>query len=98
MYEVSEKYLLSYVMTVIWCVKSVAWCAVKELAALGRVDLYSCELFCADDLSGIFVRGIAEGCAAALDGRIRIHDQIIAVCNNTYIPSSCVHMLQFITS
>jgi len=28
------------------------------------------------------VRGIAEGCAAALDGRIKIHDQIIAVCNS----------------
>jgi len=40
-----------------------------------------CEPFCVDDLSGIFVRGIAEGCAAALDGRIRIHDQIVAVCN-----------------
>lgn len=37
---------------------------------------------CADDLSGIFVRGIAEGCAAALDGRIKIHDQIVAVCKN----------------
>jgi len=32
-----------------------------------------------DDLSGIFVRGIAEGCAAALDRRIKVHDQIIAV-------------------
>jgi len=38
-------------------------------------------VLCADDLSGIFVRGIAEGCAAALDGRIKIHDQIIAVCD-----------------
>lgn len=37
------------------------------------------ELLFADDLSGIFVRGIAEGCAAALDGRIKIHDQIVAV-------------------
>jgi len=36
-------------------------------------------VFCADDLSGIFVRGIAEGCAAALDGHIKVHDQIIAV-------------------
>jgi len=39
-------------------------------------------VLCADDLSGIFVRGIAEGCAAALDGHIKIHDQIIAVCND----------------
>ena len=27
------------------------------------------------------MRGIADGCAAALDGRIKIHDQIIAVCS-----------------
>lgn len=37
-------------------------------------------LVIADDLSGIFVRGIADGSAAALDGRIQLHDQIIAVC------------------
>ena len=34
-----------------------------------------------DDLSGIYVRGIAEGSAAAIDGRIQLHDQIIAVCH-----------------
>ena len=32
-----------------------------------------------EELSGIFVRSIAEGSAAALDGRIQVNDQIIEV-------------------
>jgi len=32
-----------------------------------------------DDLSGIFVRSIAVDSAAARNGRIHVHDQIIAV-------------------
>ena len=36
-------------------------------------------LYLPDELSGIFVRSISEGSAAALDGRIQLNDQIIAV-------------------
>ena len=32
-----------------------------------------------EELSGIFVRSISEGSAAALDGRIQVNDQIIEV-------------------
>ena len=32
-----------------------------------------------DDMAGIFVRSIAEGSAADLDGRVQINDQIIEV-------------------
>ncbi|XP_055332581.1 multiple PDZ domain protein-like isoform X2 [Paramacrobiotus metropolitanus] len=32
-----------------------------------------------DEISGIFVKSIAEGSAADIDGRIRIHDQIVQV-------------------
>lgn len=31
------------------------------------------------ELSGIFVKSIAEGSAAAVDGRLRVNDQIIEV-------------------
>ena len=31
------------------------------------------------ELSGIFVKSIAEGSTAAVDGRLRINDQIIEV-------------------
>jgi len=47
----------------------------------------------ADDLTGIFVRGITEGCAAALDGHIKIHDQIIAVCTVSNIACACLFVL-----
>ena len=40
-----------------------------------------------DGLSGIFVRSIAEGSAAALDGRIQLNDQIIAVSKSRIIKS-----------
>ncbi|KAK3091257.1 hypothetical protein FSP39_018351 [Pinctada imbricata] len=36
-----------------------------------------------DELCGIFVKSIAEGSAAALDGRIQVNDQIIQVDNQT---------------
>ena len=32
-----------------------------------------------EELSGIFVKSIAEGSAAAVDGKLRINDQIIEV-------------------
>ena len=38
-------------------------------------------VYVSDELSGIFVRSIAPGSAAALDGRIQVSDQIIAVSN-----------------
>lgn len=36
-----------------------------------------------EELSGIFVRSISEGSAAALDGRIQVNDQIIEVRSTT---------------
>ena len=41
--------------------------------------LYMYMFVFTEELSGIFVRSIADGSAAALDGRIQINDQIIAV-------------------
>ena len=41
------------------------------------------------------MRGIADGCAAALDGRIKIHDQIIAVCSVCVVKHirTCIYLL-----
>lgn len=33
----------------------------------------------AEELSGIFVKSVTEGSAAALDGRIQVNDQIVQV-------------------
>lgn len=37
------------------------------------------NFFTVGELSGIFVKSIAEGSAAAVDGRLRVNDQIIEV-------------------
>ena len=34
----------------------------------------------AEELSGIFIKNIAEGSAAAKDGRLQVDDQIVEVC------------------
>ena len=53
--------------------------AVKRIISGQRkIKLFFLHLFI-EELSGIFVKSIAEGSAAAVDGKLRINDQIIEV-------------------
>ena len=47
-----------------------------------------------DELSGIFVKSLAEGSAAAADGRILVNDRIIEVCRILYYPSYILRIVE----
>ena len=53
--------------------------AVKRIISGRRKKSYFFVRVFIEELSGIFVKSIAEGSAAAVDGKLRINDQIIEV-------------------
>ena len=63
--------------------------------SISKVVLTTFAVTYVPDLSGIFVRSITEGSAAALDGRIQINDQIIAVCITLLLNYHITYILIF---